>query len=219
MCKFSKQQWKLGKLGKFLGDSCVLYCSSVYKNRHTRGHGATRECIINKKRKVNSDKSILYICLSWNKRALMNHTVHKHFGEVRPEHPRRLYHLEEMRTYSCSHKVGGSLNGRQIATITEDLYGIFVTGELLLVVNYQEDYANRPEKGPQCGVRGLTKALVSPVALFLGSGTRSLMLHYASLLVHIEPINQSESYYCCFCEKKNLILSKKDLLFLMQNFH
>lgn len=124
-----------------------------------------------------------------------------------------------MRTYSCSHKVGGSLNGRQIATITEDLYGIFVTGELLLVVNYQEDYANRPEKGPQCGVRGLTKALVSPVALFLGSGTRSLMLHYASLLVHIEPINQSESYYCCFCEKKNLILSKKDLLFLMQNFH
>lgn len=124
-----------------------------------------------------------------------------------------------MRTYSCSHKVSGSLNGRQIATITKDLYGIFVTGELLLVVNYQEDYANRPEKGPQCGVRGLTKALVSPVALFLGSGTRSLMLHYASLLVHIEPINQSESYYCCSCEKKKLILSKKDLPFLMQNFH
>lgn len=60
------------------------------------------------------------------------------------------YHLEEKEDIpmQSERKLLGGLNGRQIATITEDSDGIFMNAGLLLVVNDQEDYANRPEKGP-----------------------------------------------------------------------
>lgn len=63
------------------------------------------------------------------------------------------YHLEKENrkrghTHAVRKEVVGGLNGRQIATITEDSDGIFMNAGLLLVVNDQEDYANRPEKGP-----------------------------------------------------------------------
>lgn len=63
MYKFCKQQSCFAEENEeyFSVKICILYSSSVY--RHTRGHGATRECIINKKERLIVKLIVITYCL------------------------------------------------------------------------------------------------------------------------------------------------------------